>query len=220
MSDAAPAPLLAGALRGFALGDVLQLLELGARTGTLVVDGGPLGGGAVRLRDGRVVAVQRRPDPDGPRGDHVSAIADLLDVVAGRWAFYAAGDAPAAFVPELAVGGEDASVTRILVEVARRRDERARRAARAPTSVPDVPHLAHDAWRGAERDSAGQLTAADLHVLSMVDGVRDVHAIAAATRRDVAHVCGVLHSLRALGLVGRLSAHVCDGQHVSEGQAA
>ncbi len=189
-------PLLAGELSGFALADVLQLLELGARTGVLVVDGGPLGGGRVRLRDGRVVSAAYGAHTSAAPEDLAEAFAGLLAVGAGRWAFHAAGAGDAGN-SHAAVGRfEGVRVSAILVDAARRRDERVRAAVGEQC---DVPRLATDV---PNDDSEGaSLTAFDLAVLAAVDGTRDTGAIARAVRRDEPRVRDSIETLRRLGIV-------------------
>lgn len=206
-----PAPLLAGALSGFDLADVLQLLELGARTGVLVVNGGPLGGGSVRLRDGRVVAVSIGRGEMPAAGDYAAAVATLLDLSAGQWAFHLTDDAAATDASNGPSEPGGVRIAAILVDAARRRDERMRVAADATHPDADVPQLAWAEEQGDEPDTCGRLTAADLHVLAAVDGVRDVRAIAAAVRRDVARVRDAIGTLRAFGVVRARETRACGG---------
>ena len=187
--------MLAGALTDLALADVLQLLELGARSGVLVVDGGPLGAGRVLVQRGLVTAVVTG---DGHRvADTPTAVADLLDIPGGRWAFYA-GD-PGAPGREPSPAWDSAvAIGTLLLDAARRRDERGRRDARVAAADADVFAVR---LPDGGRDSAGRLTAAHLRVLGALDGRRDVRGVAAAVRSDVSRVRGAIAGLRALGLV-------------------
>lgn len=196
------APLLAGALSGFALADVLQLLELGRRSGRLLVDGGPLGGGWVQLDDGFVVATATTSDRTDA-GDHVGVVAALLELEAGRWAFHAdeGGDMDVATTCVNQRAG--VRVSALLVDAARRRDERVQPGARCDHD--DVPQLvldgADDAISPADADPAVRLTTFELAVLTAVDGVRDVRAVAALLRREVSGVADAVTRLRQLGVV-------------------
>lgn len=188
-------PLLAGALDDFALADVLQLLELGARSGVLAVDGGPLGAGRVVVRAGRVVDVTTR---DRGTPAIAAAVATLLELPRGRWAFHTAapGDAGATVLARQA----GVSISAILVEAARGRDEGARPEPVRPLRDSDVPRL--NVGEEAGTAPAGcALQAAHLRVLSAVDGARDVRAIAAALRCDVDRVRDAIDALRTFGLV-------------------
>ena len=185
---------LAGVLSGFALADVLQLLELGARSGTLVVDGGPLGHGAIQLSAGRVVAVSEGASRATTADAQIASIGRMLDWCAGRWTFQAGEELG---LPNAAAG---LAITTILVDGARRRDEIARRALHEPRPRADVPVLA-DGGASEDGGACERLTAADLNVLAAVDGSRDVQALAAITRRDAALVAASIARLRALGVL-------------------
>ncbi len=200
MPDETHAPFLAGALSGFALADVLQLLELGGRSGVLVVDGGPRGGGCIRLRRGRVLGVSTGTSEAATAGEHAAAVATLLELPAGHWAFHTTTDASGSGGARTAAEDEGTRVSAILVEAARRRDERTR-ADRATPPDADVPALAASNVERRDRAAGRRLTAADLQVLAAVDGVRDARAIAAVARCDVARVRDTLAVLRAVGVV-------------------
>lgn len=188
-------PLLAGALDSFALADVLQLLELGARSGVLAVDGGPLGAGRVVVRAGRVVDVTTR---DGGATAIADAVATLLELPRGRWAFHVTEPAEAGAAVRASETG--VSISGLLVEAARGRDEGARLEAVRPLRDSDVLRLSVGEDAGTA-PAGGGLQAAHLRVLAAVDGARDVRAIAAALRCEVDRVRDALDTLRALGLV-------------------
>lgn len=212
MTHHAGEPLLAGALADFALADVMQLLELGARSGVLVIDGGPVGSGRVVVRRGRVVSVAAA---DGRNAlDVPAAVAALLELPSGRWSFHAgepAGVPEAAGVPD---GHAGTSIGALLVEAARRRDERALAPAGAPGPGDDddeVPRLALAlALEGGDgADGVACLTAVHLRVLAAVDGARDLRAIAASLRCEVARVREAVAALRACGLIEPADASAC-----------
>lgn len=78
---------LSGDLRDFDLSEVLQILAMGKKTGTLELADAPDGGGrgTVWLRDGRVMHAERGPALEG-----VAALMDLLSTTpAGRFSFQA-----------------------------------------------------------------------------------------------------------------------------------
>ena len=206
MSERVPAPLLAGALSGFAVAEVLQLLELGARTGVLVVDGGPAGAGRVWLRDGRILAASVEGSDSPVVGGATAHVAALLDVSVGRWAFHSADHAPAA-VDAVARPDDGVRISAVLVEAARLRDERARAtpvgAGGADVPSADVPRLAGGGEPPEPGATPGRLTSADLRVLAAVDGVRSASEIAAAVGRDPASVRDALERLRAVGVLRR-----------------
>lgn len=210
MSAQVQAPLLTGLLSGFALADVLQLLELGARSGTLNVDGGPLGDGALRLANGRLVGLTLggaclEPDADWPRG-----VATLLELSAGHWAFYPADDATPDRGARVASCVDGVRLSAVLMDAARQGDERARRSATRAGNV-DVPMLADDDAHGdspaALSDALELLTASDLQVLAAIDGARGAPEIARIVRRDVPQIQAVLGRLRVLGLVQPAAIH-------------
>lgn len=204
------APLLSGSLRELALADVLQLLELGRKSGVLHVHAADGRVGALVLGDGALAGVRPlgAPSPDDARDDarddaHDDALRDaacaLLDVRAGTFTFVplADGDAP---TPRLRVEA-------LLVDAARRVDEWARLAPHI--SGPDaVPTLAeHDAAPVASSplgdDPRDDFRPDARHwaLLAEVDGVRAIAALAAALGRDALAVAADCHALARAGLV-------------------
>lgn len=197
--DHSTVPLLAGVLSDFGLADALQLLELGSRSGTLVVDGGPLGCGTLELAAGRIVGAASPGHARFAGADVVAVVAALLDLNAGRWTFLGRGGDVGVRPRE---GDVCLSVSAVLLDAARRRDETASGAMPGAGGGQDVPTpAALDADVAPEDAAVGSLTAAHLRVLAAVDGVRDLAAIAAATRADLARVRASVTLLRALGLV-------------------
>lgn len=188
-----PAPL-SGALGTVPLTDVLQLLDLGRKTGVLAVDGGDGRRGLVALADGAITGAcyeDARPDGPSPRptagraaDDVVAAVGALLGLSAGRFAF-TPSDRPAG-------AGPRHRVESVLMAALHAADERARPPADEPPPGP-VPALS------AAGAAPLALRARHWAVLAAVDGTRDVAAIAAASGR--ADAADVLAELAAAGLV-------------------
>lgn len=192
--DTAAAPQLEGALGDLALADVLQLLELGRRTGVLHVRdvGGQLAG-RVDVHEGRVVGAAAAPEAavaeDAPLERAEAAVVDavcaLVGVQAGRFAF----------VPAPVVGGGGGvRIERLLVEAMRRADEWARLAdvLPGPTAVATL----------ATRPDGGvvALAAREWALLAELDGVRDVDALAGALGRPTLSVAADLAALLRAGV--------------------
>jgi hypothetical protein len=186
-------PLLEGSLRELALADVLQLLELGRRTGVLRVADEARGlSGDVALADGAVTGARLGTRAGTREADVQAIVCALLEARVGRFAFVPAlesVEAPAR-TPVRRV-----RVEAILVEAARRADEWARLAGVVPHPAA-VPTL-------ADPGVAEPLTldARQWALLTEVDGARDVVALAAALGRDPLEVAGALGELTRLGLV-------------------
>jgi hypothetical protein len=194
----APGGALVGALDTLALADVLQLLDLGRRTGVLAVDAGDgARRGLVRMRGGLVAAARfRRADGHEVR-DPVDAVAAMLALTAGRFTFAADPPAPPAATPAGAL-----RVETVLMEASRRLDL-------AP--VPDpafgadphdrVPTLADD--HALDEASAPPLVllAADWALLAEVDGRRTVSQVAAAAGQATDRAADALDALARAGIV-------------------
>jgi hypothetical protein len=186
-------PLLEGSLRELALADVLQLLELGRRTGVLRVDDEARGlSGDVALADGAVTGARLGARAATRDADLQAIVCALLEARVGRFAF-----APALEPSDAAARTpvRRMRVEAILVEAARRADEWARLAGSVPHPAA-VPALADPG--GAESLT---LDARQWALLAEVDGARDVVALAAALGRDPLEVAGALGELTRLGLV-------------------
>ena len=188
------APLLEGSLHELALADVLQLLELGRRTGVLRVDDESRGlSGDVALADGAVTGARLGARAATREADVQAIVCALLEARVGRFAFVPAFES-------LEQTGERTPVRRvrveaILVEAARRSDEWAR-------LVDVVPHPA--AVPMLIDDGAAELLTLDARqwaLLAEIDGSRDVVALAAALGRDPLELAGALGDLTRLGLV-------------------
>lgn len=195
------AAVLEGSLRELALADVLQLLELGRRTGTLrVVDEARGLLGEVGLADGAIAAARLGPHGavrDAVRDADVQAVVcALLDVRVGRFAFVPAADAEpgdAAAVPGLP--SRRLRIEGVLVEAARRADEWARLS-------PVVPHAGAVPVLAADEGGAPvALDARRWALLAEIDGARDVVGLAAALGRDPLELASELAELARLGLV-------------------
>ncbi len=198
-------PLLAGALHEFALADVLQLLALGARTGDLRVDGGSLGRGSIAFQDGRVIrAANARHEAVTPNGV-AAVVATLLEIPVGTWTFHLTSCSTSDERPIALAVWEGVSVAAILMDAVRQRDEHDRVAARPSVFESDVPRVGVDAAyeeeHGPDSGATPRLTAADLHVLTAVDGRRDIRTIATLLRRDPSQVIAAVNTLRAAGIV-------------------
>ncbi|GLC26468.1 DUF4388 domain-containing protein [Roseisolibacter agri] len=188
------APVLEGSLRELALADVLQLLELGRRTGTLRVVDEPRGlVGEVDLADGAIGGARL-----GPRGALRDAVRDadvqavvcaLLDARIGRFGFLPTAEpAPSMTARRLRIEG-------VLVEAARRADEWARLA-------DDVPHAgAVPVLSAGEDASPVSLDARRWALLAEIDGSRDVVGLAASLGRDPLDLAAELAELVRLGVV-------------------
>lgn len=190
-----PAPLLEGSLGELALADVLQLLELGRRTGVLRVWDGARGSvGAVHVRNGdvcRVLASGARPlHAAEDASAMIDAIGALLGVRGGRFAF-----TPEAVVP----CARPVRVERLLVEAMRRADEWARLGDVVPGAYA-VAVLAD----GGGRESVAP-TARQWALLAELDGARDVAALAVALARAPLDVAGDLAILVRAGLAALVS---------------
>lgn len=199
-------PVLEGSLHEFALADVLQLLELGRRTGVLRIDDEARGlAGDVALADGAVTGARLGARAAAREADVQAIVCALLEARVGRFAFVPArepdGDAPAR--PSV----RRVRVEAILVEAARRADEWARLADLVPhaAAVPTLVDL------GASDPLS--LGARQWALLAEVDGARDVVGLAAALGRDPLELAGALGELARLGLVtcGAASATAPEG---------
>ncbi|MGZ8491825.1 MAG: DUF4388 domain-containing protein [Gemmatirosa sp.] len=203
------APVLEGSLRELALADVLQLLELGRRSGTLrVADEGRGLLGEVGLTDGAISGARL-----GPRGTSREATRDadvqaivcvLLDARVGRFGFVPAVDAPPDAL--LAAPSRRLRVEGVLVEAARRADEWARLA-------PLVPHAAAVPALVDGDDAPLALDARRWALLAEIDGSRDVVGLAAALGRDPLELASELAELARLGVVACRDAATSPGGH-------
>jgi hypothetical protein len=186
----AAAPLLEGSLRELALADVLQLLELGRRSGSLHVTDEARGlRGEVLLADGAVAGARLAGRQAVRDAEVQAAICAMSEVRVGRFAFVPAAEGePAPAARRLRVEG-------VLVEAARRADDWARLGGAVPHAEA-VPVLADGG------DAAPlALDARAWALLAEVDGARDVVALAAALGRDPLELARELAVLARLGVV-------------------
>ena len=195
---------LTGALGTVALADVLQLLDLGRKTGVLAVDGREGRRGLIRLADGAITGAryEERGSPAHTTLDITGAVGALLALPGGRFAFTPA-DRPAAPGPRVRVEA-------VLMAALHAADERGRPVSPAPPpavpadqSLPEarptqrVPVLATSPIQSVPL----RLRARHWGVLAVVDGRRDADAIAAACRVARAAADATLAELCAAGLV-------------------
>lgn len=193
---------LAGALDTLGLAEVLQLLEVGRNSGVLAVDGAGGVRGMLRLTDGRLTAARVRRADGAAVDDVVDAVAALLDVRAGRFSFSGA-QAGAGDGTERAADDAAASwrIEAVLMETARRADERARDAAPAAGVHPRHAHVPALTPGYPGRPTILTLAAAEWALLAAVDGRRDVRAVAEAVGRPVESVATSLDELAGRSVV-------------------
>lgn len=187
---------LEGSLRDLALPDLLQLLELGRKSGTLRLLGGG-GRGWITLRDGRVrdAGLHDTGAPPGAasRAAQVEACAlELLTWAEGTFTFEPDADG----APDATPGDVRIGVDALLMESARRADEWARLADRV--AGPHVVLALADAGAGSD---AVAPTPQQWALLARADGARDVRALAGLLRRDPLLVAADAHALVRAGLL-------------------
>ena len=183
--------VIEGSLREVALADVLQLLDLGRKTGVLHVTDAFGRGARVTLVNGRIRDAAF--DGEAPRrGErHLrDVVIDLLGWTTGRFAVEPLDEATGH------TGGVTVGIDSVLMEAARRADEWARLADRVPGAhatprlAPVAPHAAPVA-----------LAPEEWEVLAYADGVADLRAIAARSGRDLLAVAAAVHRLVGDGLL-------------------
>jgi len=186
------AAVIEGSLREVALADVLQLLELGRKTGILHVTDPVAGRRAhVTLVQGRIRDAVIDGELPARADRQVREVAiELLGWSSGRFAVEPLDDAAAP------TRGTTVGVDSVLMEAARRADEWARLADRVPGAhatprlAPVAPHAAPVA-----------LAPEEWEVLAYADGVADLRAIAARSGRDLLAVAAAVHRLVGEGLL-------------------
>lgn len=182
--------VIEGSLREVALADVLQLLDLGRKTGVLrVVDGLGARRARVRLVNGRVLDAEMTPWTGAP--DAREIVIELLGWTSGRFAVEPL-DAHERLPARAVTLGVDA----VLMEAARRADEWARLADRVP-GPHAAPRLAAPGVGGGPL----ALEPGEWEVLAHADGALDLRAIAARTRRDLLVVARAVHRLIGEGFL-------------------
>jgi hypothetical protein len=207
-ATAARAASLQGSIGDLALPDVLQLLDLGRKTGVLVVRRADDGTeGALVLVEGRVSgAAVREPGAAESRGAlvsralrHAAAVTEaaVYEVLSWRDGTFAFAPLDAAATPAAREAGRGISVDALLMESARRDDEWARLAPRIP-HLGLVPTLADLAGAG---DAPLSLTPEQWTVLAGVDGERDLRGVAGALSADPLAVARSVDALVAAGVL-------------------
>jgi hypothetical protein len=179
--------LIEGSLREITLADVLQLLDLGRKSGVLCVTDAFGRTARVTLVVGRIrdAALDGRP----ARGDRQvrDVVIELLGWGAGRFAVEP--------LDTEAARGASIGVDSVLMEAARQADEWERLADRVP-GAHVVPRLS------AAGDAAPvALAPEEWEVLAYADGTSDLRAIAGTTGRDLLAIAGAVHRLVGEGLV-------------------
>ncbi len=191
-------PHLEGSIRELALPDVLQLLELGRKSGVLHVrDDAQGASGTLTLREGLVCDATHGGAPTPPMraltAERLIDVAcELLAIESGRFTFTPAdasdGDRH----------GPEVRVEALLVEAARRADEWARLADTVP-HAEIVLELADDG--DADATAPVALSARQWALLSEIDGLQSVGAVAATLGRPALEVAADCAKLVVLGLV-------------------
>jgi hypothetical protein len=198
---------LEGPLRELGLHDVFQLLSLSRKTGALRIRSALRErGGTVLFESGRVVwAMMDAPDASATDGEGASdseprervarITHELLAWREGHFAFEPL--APGAIASAVPQQGTSLTVDALLMEVARLADEW-RDLADVVPHAGIVPRLRPAADAGA---TPLELDAVEWELLLLVDGRRDVHAIAARLRRDELTVARLVRRLVATGVL-------------------
>jgi uncharacterized protein DUF4388 len=196
-----------GTLREFGIHDVFQLLDLSRKTGMLRVRSQLRNDeGRVYFDGGRVVHASLRSKPITRDGQGLSArdverklrsqiettVYDLMSWREGLFSFEerAIADIP----PDARVKIPTES---LLMEGARRIDEWSRIAGKVP-NVGVVPVLAESA---SEHESQLDLLPHEWEVLTMIDGQRDLQAIASALSRGEFDIAKIVYGLVTTGVV-------------------
>lgn len=200
---AADGAALAGSLREMPLADVLQLLDLGRRSGVLrVEDAGAARAATLVLIDGRLADASlhalghapRWAPPNEPTATHRRRVLDAAcDVLAWRSGRFTV--APLAAEPTPAARRTVVAIDAVLLDAAHRADEWARLADRVagPDAVPSL-HL-------LPGDDALALTADEWRVVAIADGAVDVRGLAVRLDRDVLAVARDVHRLAGIGVL-------------------
>lgn len=197
-----------GPLQELGLPDVFQLLDLGRKSGKLRVVSPVLNDdGVVWFEGGHVVHATLRSRPPAridvgsltpreverkARAGIEAVVFELLNWTEGFFSF-AEGPLPEAEAPRLI----SVATESLLMESARRIDEWSRIAGTIP-HLHVVPALAHSP---DAQESQLDLLPHEWEVLSLVDGVRDLRAIATAARRAEFDTARIVYGLVMTGVV-------------------
>ena len=197
-----------GPLRELGLPDVFQLLDLSRKTGLLRVKSQLRDDeGIVYFDTGRVVQASMRSKPHAPmdtsalsereverrlRGQIETAVYDMM---AWREGFFSFEERPLSDVP--AEQRVKIATESLLMESARRIDEWSRIADKVPHLLV-VPVLAE---APPDHETQLDLLPHDWEVLSMIDGVRDLRAIASALGQAEFDAAKIVYGLVTTGVV-------------------
>ena len=195
-----------GTLREFGIHDVFQLLDLSRKTGMLRVssvlrqdeghvffDGGRVVHASLRSKPvGELGAMSQRDMERKVRQQIETTVYDLMSWNEGKFSFEERDIADVPNQARVVVPTES-----LLMEGARRVDEWGRIAAKIP-DVAVVPVLAR---LPDDHETKLDLLPHEWEVLSMIDGQRDLQAIAAALGRVEFDVAKIVYGLVTIGVV-------------------
>jgi len=192
-TESTRAAVIEGSLREVTLADVLQLLDMGRKTGVLRVTD------ALGTRSARVTLVNGRIhdatiDGSGRPGRGTGArdvVIELLDWSAGRFAVEpldASAEKPR---------GAGVGVDSVLMEAARRADEWARLADR----IADARVVVRLGAESSATAAPVALSPEEWELLAFADGAADLYTIADRSGRDVLAVARAAHRLVGEGLL-------------------
>ena len=196
-----------GPLRELGIHDVFALLDLSRKTGMLRVTSQLRDDeGVVYFDSGRVVHASIRSKPwsiasgahserELERRARQQIESTVFELLSWREGFFSFEECP---LPETPTGGRVKVTTEsLLMEGARRIDEWSSIADKVP-SLSVVPSLA---TISEEHESQLDLLPSEWEVLSMIDGQRDLRAIAAALRRADFEIAKVAYGLVTTGVI-------------------
>jgi hypothetical protein len=179
-----PSAAIEGSLSEVGLPDVLQLLTLGGKTGTLHLREGDAEG-SLHLRDGQVVHAHTG-DLEGEEAAYA-----LATWRSGRFSFEPGTRSPATTI--------ERSNTALLMEAARRSDEWQL----ISEKIPSTAHVPEFVVPESAADSEGQinLNTREWQLLSKIDGRRSVREIAAASGLSTFDAAKLLVGLVSTNLI-------------------
>ncbi len=199
-----------GPLRELGIHDVFQLLDLSRKTGVLRVtsqirgdegvvyfDGGAVVHAAIRSKPGAVPAtsgggLSQREQERQLRLQIESTVFELLSWQEGFFSFEECGRDSLPAGPQVSVATES-----LLMEGARRIDEWSR----ISGVVRDVGMIPGFAPVAGEHETRLDLLPREWEVLALVDGSRDLRAIAAGLGRDEFEVAKIMYGLITTGII-------------------
>ena len=188
------AAVIEGSLREVTLADVLQLLDMGRKTGVLrVTDALGTRSARVTLFNGRIhdaaIDGSARPAASGLSARDV--VIELLDWSAGRFAV----EPIDAHAPK--ARGAGVGVDAVLMEAARRADEWARLADR----IADARVVVRLVADSGAAPAPVALSPEEWELLAFADGAADLQVVAERSGRDVLAVARAAHRLVGEGLL-------------------